>query len=90
VRAHESPSGWQYPKECCHQLDCAPITDSSFTKPTNPTELPQLVVTTKHGTVAVPHNFKFRKSGDSNPHACMRPDGMGGLMLICLFFPDGM
>jgi len=76
-------------------MDCGPITDSSFTKPKTPTELPQMVVTTKHGTVVVPHNFPLRKSGDSNPHACMRPGAsvngiQGAMRLICLFFPDGM
>ena len=94
VIAHDAPSGWQYPMECCHSMDCGPITDSSFTKPKTPTELPQMVVTTKHGTVVVPHNFPYRKSGDSKPHACMRPgpwvDGMQAMRLICLFFPDGM
>lgn len=25
ARAHQAPSGWEYPKECCDGMDCAPV-----------------------------------------------------------------
>lgn len=25
ARAHEAPSGWEYPMACCHNFDCAPL-----------------------------------------------------------------
>jgi hypothetical protein len=84
-----------YPVECCHEMDCAPV-DRAEIVPT-PTQgngqggvavgPSRMIVTTKHGTVAVPGDFPKRESKDHRMHACMVP-GMGGQMqLICIFMP---
>ncbi len=92
--AHEAPSGkWKYPHECCHDQDCAPVDSVARTNPTDGS-LPQLIVTTKHGTVIVPPGFKVEQSGDNQMHACMRPEVWGSkdgkMKLICFFVPPTM
>jgi hypothetical protein len=85
----ETPQGWQYPIECCHDRDCAPVISSTFVAEKN--DLPSLVITTKHGTVKVPKDFSIRPSGDNKMHACIRTFGDDNqskiLMLVCLFMP---
>jgi hypothetical protein len=90
--AHE----W-YPIECCHEMDCAPVehveivptptTSNSKGAPAGP---PEMVVTTKIGTVLVPASFPRRESKDNRMHACMMPGPGGQMQLICLFIPPSM
>jgi hypothetical protein len=64
-----------YPLECCHQMDCAPIVKEEGS-----------TVTTIHGTVIVPQNFKpVRPSQDNKSHACIVNN-----KLICIFRPTGV
>jgi len=85
AKAHE----W-YPMDCCSGLDCAPVENTSKTTPSSPNELPQMVVTTKHGTVIIPNDFPIRESKDNRFHVCMRPGVQGfGMRLICVFAPPG-
>lgn len=93
----------RYPPECCSNQDCAPV-DKIEQVPTQklaaagmvfgPTaQLPShLVVTTKHGTVMVPENFKRRPSMDGRWHACISGSVMGIVppRLICIFEPPSM
>ncbi len=78
--AHQAPSGWTYPSECCSQRDCAPIShmerhpDGSIT------------VTTKHGTVTFPRGFRHRESPDLEGHACFHPRSGNP---YCLFLAPG-
>jgi hypothetical protein len=93
-QAHKAHTGMKYPFECCHEQDCAPVDSVARTNPTDGS-LPQLIVTTKHGTVAVPNDFIPRMSEDNQMHACMRPKVWGGapsgaMNLICLFVPPTM
>ncbi len=63
-----------YPMECCHNQDCAPIVKEQDNK-----------VTTEHGTVEVPQNFRpVRPSQDEKSHACIINN-----KLICIFRPAG-
>lgn len=84
VAAHE----W-YPMECCSGLDCAPVEKvERISVPGDPTALPVLYVTTKHGSVVIPSTFPYRESKDNRMHACMRPGPDGVTMrLICVFAP---
>lgn len=83
------PSHW-YPMECCHAMDCAPVTSAAVSTPIEGGGMPNMVVTSKHGTVLVPHNFKRRDSKDGRMHVCMRPSEGGEMRLICIFDPPGM
>jgi hypothetical protein len=93
------PHSW-YPMECCSAQDCAPVDTveqipnasmaNVFTILPGNVMPSTLVVTTKHGTVAVPPDFKMRDSPDSRMHACMAPKQGGGMRLLCLFMPPGI
>jgi hypothetical protein len=86
-----------YPMECCSGLDCAPVEKvemlpgppiASVTG--GPVTLGAMMVTTKHGTVAVPATFPRRESKDNRMHACMRPGEGGKMRLICIFIPPSI
>src|SRR5262249_7208083 len=87
-----------YPAHCCHEMDCAPVTNVEIVPvpvqagmsllPT--AKLPSIMfVTTKHGRVAVPDGFKRDTSNDGQMHACIRHRQMGPT-LICIFEPPSM
>ena len=77
-----------YPRECCHDNDCAPVESvARISSLATSSQLPSTVVTTKHGTAVVPPNLPRRESKDNRMHACMNPGPMGKMQLICLFTP---
>jgi hypothetical protein len=78
-----------YPKECCTNDDCAPVTATAQLVPATG-GVPQLIVTSKHGTAIVPQNFPTRESKDGRMHVCMRPDHAGVMDVMCLFMPPHM
>lgn len=84
ARAH----GW-YPKDCCHDNDCAPVESLVRLVPAGG-GAPQLVVTSKHGKAIVPQDFPVRESKDGRMHVCMRHDPWGGMDVMCLFIPPGV
>lgn len=86
--------GW-YPPECCHDMDCAPVTQAAHVAGalmgnSLVATPPLLMVTTRHGYVVVPHNFPIKQSKDGQMHACMRRDAVGAMVLICLFMPPSL
>lgn len=84
-----------YPASCCSGQDCAPATVTQV--PTGALasalapghSLPSaMLVSTIHGSVIVPADFKPRVSPDGQPHACMqRSFTTGQIRLLCLFLP---
>jgi hypothetical protein len=77
-----------YPKECCHNNDCASVESIARSSTlAASSELPRMVVTTKHGTAVIPSNLPRRESKDNRMHACMNPGPMGKMQLICIFMP---
>jgi hypothetical protein len=83
ARAHD----W-YPIECCHAIDCAPVESVGQIVPTGG-GVPQLVVTSKHGTAIVPQDLPRQTSRDNRMHVCMRY--LNGTMSVrCLFVPPTM
>lgn len=83
------PAHW-YPIECCHAMDCAPVDSAAIANPVESGGLPNMVVTSKHGTVVVPHSFPRRQSKDHRMHVCMRPAESGQMRLICIFDAPGI
>jgi hypothetical protein len=91
-----------YDADCCNQIDCAPV-EKVEVVPTGrmhagmsllPTaKLPTTtIITTKHGTVAIPEDFtgkSRRQSRDGRMHACIRQTASGA-KLICLYEPPGI
>ena len=83
ARAHD----W-YPIECCQAVDCAPVESGGQIVPTGG-GVPQLVVTSKHGTAIVPQDLPRRTSRDNRMHVCMRFSN-GTMSIRCLFVPPTM
>jgi hypothetical protein len=87
MSAFPSASHDWYPMECCSGTDCAVVEHVTYASSANAeTDLPILVVTTKHGTARVPPNFPRRPSKDGEMHACIR-SVQDTMKLICLFVP---
>ena len=80
--------GW-YPKECCHDDDCAPVESVELLTPTGG-GTPQLLITTKRGTTLVPQDFPVRESKDGRIHICVRANEYGRDDVMCLFMPPSM
>src|SRR5215813_258087 len=75
--AHE----W-YPRECCHNLDCAPVERAEL--------LPDgsLRLTSRVGTTVVPASFPRQESPDNQMHVCMaRFSHLDDMRPVCLFVP---
>lgn len=95
AKAHD----W-YPMECCSGMDCAPadkveivpgpMLAGALLVPPASAAPSVMLVTTKHGTVAVPGEFPRRASMDGRLHVCMRPGQGGAMRLICVFLPPAM
>lgn len=78
--------GW-YPKDCCHDMDCAPVESMAWLAPTRKGQ-PRLVVTSKHGRAVVREGVSIRPSKDHRMHVCMlRYDPLGEMEVTCLFLP---
>jgi hypothetical protein len=77
-----------YPKECCDDIDCAPVEVVSHFALANGSR--QLIVTSMHGRALVPRDFPVRDSRDGRMHVCMRPDPDGVMDVMCLFVPPQM
>jgi hypothetical protein len=67
-----------YPAECCHEYDCAKITQEL--------KVPGgYMITTKNGTTFFPEKFGIMPSRDGDDHACMRLNRENKMSPICLF-----
>ena len=76
--------GW-YPKECCHDIDCAPVQRVEVL----PGDV--LRVTSKVGTTEVPPSFPRQPSPDGNMHICMvRYSHLDNMRPVCFFVPPAM
>ncbi|MBS0242147.1 MAG: hypothetical protein JSS20_08205 [Proteobacteria bacterium] len=71
-----------YPHWCCSDNDCAPVLR---TKPVEGGKW----VTSRHGTVFVPRDYRIDRSQDNDAHVCMMPDPVipGKMKLLCYFEP---
>ena len=71
-----------YPRECCHNIDCAPV------ERIEPLPDGSLRVTSRVGTTVVPTWFPRQPSPDDHMHICMvRYSHLDGMRAICLFVP---
>lgn len=79
-----------YAMECCSGQDCAPVDKVEVVagatffggQPMSAVPPSVMIVTTRHGTVVVPQNFKTRESPDGQMHACIHNG-----KLLCLYLP---
>jgi hypothetical protein len=70
-----------YPRECCHEMDCAPVEHVEMVPAEGVTR-----VRTVHGSATIPASFPRRESKDHRMHVCMRPS-VNGMKLLCVFMP---
>ncbi|WP_428982271.1 hypothetical protein [Oricola nitratireducens] len=83
ARAHEAPSGWMYPYECCSGYDCRPVSSKWIKESGGAFIIP----TTGE---AVPYSDKrIRTSPDGEFHWCSVAGSDDG-KTICLFVPQRM
>ena len=76
-----------YPKDCCHDMDCAPVESMGWLAPMRGSG-PRLIVTSKHGKAIVRQGVSIRPSNDHRAHVCMqRYDPLGEMEVTCLFLP---
>ena len=78
-----------YPKDCCHDEDCAPVEALAWVTPAD-AEQPRLVVTTARGQAIIPYGFPVKPSQDSRMHVCMMYDHFGEMTVVCVFMPANM
>src|SRR5262245_52867576 len=78
-----------YPRECCHEIDCAPVDTAIWVTPAGGGPS-QLHVTSKHGKAVIPRGFSTRDSKDSRMHICMGYDEFGNPAVLCFFVPPSM
>jgi len=78
--AHEASTGWSYPYQCCHDMDCRPVSAKSVA------ERPEGYVITGTGEVVGYHDSRVRQSPDGFFHWCSVA-GKSNSRTICLFVP---
>ncbi len=74
-----------YPRECCHDVDCAPVERVEMLADG------VLRLTSRVGTTDVPASFPRQPSPDDQMHICMvRYSHFDGMQPVCLFVPPAM
>lgn len=73
--AHQAASGWQYPMECCHDRDCAPVAADDVMEFHDHFAL--------MNTGEAVSRSAARRSGDGGYHICRAPNGA----ILCFFYP---
>jgi hypothetical protein len=89
---HQAPSGWAYDRECCHDLDCAPVRDGLIREVPGGYRVQMragdhpMLRGAAQADVTIPHgDARIRTSGDSDRHACVGPAGH----VFCIYVPPG-
>jgi hypothetical protein len=74
-----------YPRECCHDVDCAPVERAETLADGS------LRLTSRVGTTVVPVSFPRQPSPDHQMHICMvRYSHFDDMRPVCLFVPPAM
>ena len=79
--AHEAPSGWRYPWECCSKMDCQMVAAQAIS------ERPTGYVINRTGEVVAYADKRIRNSPDGEYHWCAHQSGRSAGETICLFVP---
>ena len=91
--AHRAPSGWAYDPECCHDMDCAPVTDAAIREVAGgyqvtiaPGAHPMVPAGAAAVAGFVAHvDRRIRASGDDRRHACISRAGT----ILCIYVQPG-
>ncbi|MFU0505203.1 hypothetical protein [Pseudaminobacter sp. NGMCC 1.201702] len=80
ARAHQAPSGWAYPLNCCSNQDCREVAHKAIS------ERPEGYVIIGTGEVLSYKDGRVKDSPDGEYHWCSA-DGADDGRTICLFVP---
>ena len=87
--AHTAPSGWAYDRDCCSDMDCAPVPDSAVREATGGYSV--RLVPGGHPLVSAPMSAfvahgspALRVSGDDRRHVCVSHG-----RVLCVYVPPG-
>ncbi len=83
AQAHDAPSGWKYPYQCCSGYDCRPVTAKTIST------RPEGYVIAGTGEVVGYGDTRIRTSPDDAYHWCSVAGADDG-RTICLFVPQQM
>lgn len=81
AKAHDAPTGWEYPVSCCSNYDCRMITDASVREMSDGYHVPSGEVVPYSG------DTRLRHSPDGEFHWCSVAGEAGDVNTICLFAP---
>ena len=80
--AHDAPSGWSYPIECCSTVDCREVPASAVKEVWN-----GYLITLSTKQEIVPYgSYKIKDSPDGAYHWCSQ-GGTNDGKTLCLFVP---
>jgi hypothetical protein len=82
AKAHDAPSGWRYPWECCSKLDCREVESKAIS------ERPDGYVINSTGEVVAYADKRVLNSPDGEYHWCAHRAGLDAGHTICLFVPS--
>ena len=82
AKAHDAPSGWRYPWECCSKLDCREVESRAIS------ERPEGYVINSTGEVVAYADKRVLNSPDGEYHWCAHRAGLDAGHTICLFVPS--
>jgi len=78
--AHDAPSGWTYPPECCSSIDCREVKESEIR------EVPGGYYVEKSQEMISYKSYKAKDSLDGKYHLCTE-GGVDGAKVFCIFIP---
>jgi hypothetical protein len=81
ANAHEAPTGWKYPWQCCANNDCQQVSDKAIE------EQKDGYVILSTGEVVAYGDKRIKDSPDGEYHWCAHPSGPDVGHTICLFVP---
>jgi hypothetical protein len=84
AQAHDAPSGWAYPSNCCSGVDCREVNDGHSSIRVG--ERPEGYVISSTGEVIAYMDPKVKPSPDGEYHWCSA-SGLDTGNTICLFVP---
>jgi hypothetical protein len=79
LRAHDAPTGWNYPFACCSGMDCRPIPEKAISERAEGYVVPS-------GEVVGYQDTRLKDSPDGAYHWCTVAGADDG-RTICLFIP---
>lgn len=81
ARAHEAPTGWNYPLSCCANHDCQSLSVQAIS------ERPEGYVVNGTGEIVAYADKRVKDSPDGLYHWCAHQAGLDAGRTICLFVP---